>query len=133
MGAHFLTGWVLWEGCANRSDNVGRSDAAVDDTPDGSVEMPLVDRVHGRVTRSPQGIAPSFAFVAEPQTVDIAEHFIRKLKEQAILGREFETVDEVRVAVGDFVARYNADWGVEKNGFLTPTDARSGFEVRQVA
>jgi hypothetical protein len=50
-----------------------------------------------------------------------------------MLGRAFETVDEVHGAVGDFVARYNAEWRVEKIGFLTPREARSGFGGRQAA
>lgn len=33
------------------------------------------------------GIAPSFAFVAEPQTNGVAERFIRTMKEQAVYGR----------------------------------------------
>jgi hypothetical protein len=55
------------------------------------------------------------------------------LKEQAMLGREFESVDEVRGAVGDFVARYNTKWCAKKIGFFTPREARSGFGVRQTA
>ena len=45
------------------------------------------------------GIAPSFAFVAEPQTNGVAERFNRTLKEQVIHGRVFKNVEEVRVAV----------------------------------
>jgi putative transposase len=40
------------------------------------------------------GMAPSFAFVAEPETNGVAERFIRTLKEQAIYGRIFCTVAE---------------------------------------
>jgi putative transposase len=38
------------------------------------------------------GIAPSFAFVEEPQTNGVAERFNRTLKEQAIDGRIFKNV-----------------------------------------
>ena len=44
------------------------------------------------------GIAPSFAFVAEPQTDGVVERFNRTLKEQAIHGRVFNNVEEVRSA-----------------------------------
>jgi transposase InsO family protein len=47
------------------------------------------------------------------------------LKEQIVHGRIFQTIDEVRDAVRDFVARYNAEWLVEKNGYLSPNDARA--------
>lgn len=53
------------------------------------------------------GIAPSFAFVAEPQTNVVAERFNRTLKEQAIYGRVFDNVESVRAAVTAFKDRYN--------------------------
>ncbi len=71
------------------------------------------------------GIAPSYAFVAEPETNGVIERFFRTLKEQAIHGRVFQTIDEVRDAVRDFAARYNAGWLIEKNGYLSPLDARA--------
>jgi len=70
------------------------------------------------------GIQPSFAFVAEPETNGVAERFNRTLKEQAIYGEVFRTVEDVRRAVGAFVENYNAQWRVEKNGFLSPREAR---------
>jgi len=73
------------------------------------------------------GIAPSFAFVAEPQTNGVAERFNRTLKEQAIYGRVFRNIEEVRRAVAEFVERYNAHWRLEKLDFKTP------YEVRQAA
>jgi hypothetical protein len=35
------------------------------------------------------------------------------------------TIDEVREAVREFVARYNAEWMVEKDGFRSPLDAHA--------
>ena len=71
------------------------------------------------------GISPSYAFVAEPETNGVIERFFRTLKEQAIHGRVFQTIDAVRDAVRDFVARYNPEWLIEKNGYLSPLDARA--------
>ena len=73
------------------------------------------------------GIKPSFAFVEQPQTNGVAERFNRTLKEQAIYGRVFRNADEVRVAVADFVARYNNHWRLEKLGYLTPAEARAAL------
>ncbi len=70
------------------------------------------------------GIAPSFAFLREPETNGVAERFIRTLKEQAIYGRIFQNIEEVRQAVAEFVDRYNRQWRVEKNGFRSPYEMR---------
>ncbi|MCZ8148712.1 MAG: integrase core domain-containing protein, partial [Roseomonas sp.] len=51
------------------------------------------------------GISPSYAFGAEPETNGVIERFFRTLKEQAIHGRVFQTIDEVRDAVRNFAAR----------------------------
>jgi transposase InsO family protein len=55
----------------------------------------------------------------------VIERLFRTLAEQIIHGRVFQTIDEVREAVRDFVARSNAEWLVEKNGYLSPLDARA--------
>jgi len=73
------------------------------------------------------GIKPSFAFVEQPQTNGVAERFNRTLKEQVIYGRIFRNIDDVRRAVGKFVEDYNAQWRVEKNGFLSPRQARQAW------
>ena len=75
------------------------------------------------------GIAPSFAFVAEPQTNGVAERFNRTLKEQAIHGRVFNNVEEVRSAVTGFKDRYNRHWRLEKLGFRTPYEARQAYAM----
>jgi hypothetical protein len=71
------------------------------------------------------GTSPSYAFVGEPETNGVIERLFRTLKEQIIHSRVFQTIDEVREAVRKFVARYNAEWLVEKNGYLSPLDARA--------
>jgi putative transposase len=73
------------------------------------------------------GIKTNFAFVEQPQTNGVAERFNRTLKEQAIYGRIFRNTEDVRRAVGKFVEDYNAQWRVEKNGFLSPRQARQAW------
>jgi transposase InsO family protein len=79
------------------------------------------------------GIAPSFAFVAEPQTNGVAERFNRTLKEQAIHGRVFRNVEEVRVAVTEFKDRYNHHWRLEKLDFMSPREARQAYAIQKAA
>lgn len=71
------------------------------------------------------GISPSYAFVGEPETNGVIERLFRTLKEQIVHGRVFQTIDDVRDTIRDFVARYNAEWLIEKNGFRSPLDARA--------
>lgn len=73
------------------------------------------------------GMAPSYAFVGEPQTNGVIERLFRTLKEQIVHGRIFQTIDEVRDVVRSFVARYNAEWLIEKNGHRSPNDARTAW------
>ena len=75
------------------------------------------------------GIQPSYAFVAEPQTNGVAERFNRTLKEQIIHARIYRNIAELRDAVRDFVELYNAQWIVEKNGYLSPAQARQAWHA----
>ena len=71
------------------------------------------------------GMALNYAFPHQPQGNGVIERFFRTLKEQAIWGRTFRTAAEVRAAVTDFIARYNAAWRLERLGYLSPLDYRN--------
>ena len=79
------------------------------------------------------GIHPSFGFIEAPETNGVAERWNRTLKEQAIYGRVFQTLDDVRVAVAEFVERYNQSWRLEKLGDQTPIEAREAYKLRPAA
>ena len=79
------------------------------------------------------GITPSFGFVEEPETNGVAERFNRTLKEQAIHGRIFRNLEELRAAVSEFVERYNEQWRLEKIGYQTPVEAREAHKLRRAA
>jgi len=74
------------------------------------------------------GVAPSYAFAGEPETNGCIERLFRTLKEQAIHGRIFRTIEDVRDAVRAFAARYNAEWLIEKNGHRSPADMRAAWQ-----
>ncbi len=51
------------------------------------------------------------------------------LKEQIIHGRIYRNIAELRNAVRGFVEQYNAQWIVEKNGYLSPAQARQAWHT----
>ena len=57
----------------------------------------------------------------------------RTLTEQAIHGRIFQNLDEVRATVATFVEPYNTTWRLEKIGYHTPIEAREEHDLRQAA
>ena len=73
------------------------------------------------------GVSLSYAFVGEPQTNGVIERLFRTLKEQIVHGRIFQTIGDVRDAVRVFVARYNAEWLIEKNGYRSPADMHTAW------
>lgn len=79
------------------------------------------------------GIAPSFAFLQEPETNGVAERFFRTLKEQIVYGKIFRNVQELREAVQRFVELYNREWRLEKTGFMSPVEARKAYEGKLAA
>ena len=74
------------------------------------------------------GMAPSYAFIGEPETNGVIERLFRTLKEQIVHGRIFQTLEAVRDAVRAFVARYNAEWLIEKNSYRSPADMRAAWQ-----
>ena len=79
------------------------------------------------------GIHPSFGFLEEPETNGVVERWNRTLKEQAVYGRVFRTLADVRAAVAEFVERYNQCWRLEKLAYRTPSEAREEYELRHAA
>ena len=79
------------------------------------------------------GMAPSFAFVREPETNGVAERFIRTLKEQIVFGRIFQDIEEVRTAVRTYFDRYNQHWLLEKNGYRSPAETRRNWMAATIA
>ena len=64
-----------------------------------------------------------------PAAIKLTVPFNRTLKEQIIDGRIYRNIAELRDAVRDFVELYNAQWIVEKNGYLSPAQARQAWHA----
>ena len=71
------------------------------------------------------GIDSSPAFVRAPEGTGCAERFIRTLKENLLWVRDFDTVEELRLALLDFQWRYNETWILERHGYRTPAAIRA--------
>jgi len=70
------------------------------------------------------GITSSPAVVRAPEGNGVAERFIRILKEQLLWVRTFQTVEELRCALHDWLRLYNEQWLVERHGFRSPIQVR---------
>ena len=71
------------------------------------------------------GIEASPSFVREPEGNGVAERFIRTLKENLLWVRTFRTIEELRVALVEFVRHYNKTWLVARHGYRTPAQVRA--------
>ena len=79
------------------------------------------------------GITSSPAFVRAPEGNGVAERFIRTLKEQLLWVRTFQTVEELRLTLQDWLRLYNEQWLVERHGFRSPAQVRRDLLPRPEA
>jgi transposase InsO family protein len=54
----------------------------------------------------------------------VAERFIRTLKEECLYLHDFQSLEEARTIIGEFIERYNHGWILERHGYRTPAEAR---------
>jgi len=69
----------------------------------------------------------SAAFVGEPECNGLIERFVRTLKEQCLYVHRFETLEQARQVIGEFIARYNQEWIIGKLGYRTPMEVRARY------
>lgn len=79
------------------------------------------------------GFDDSPAFVREPQTNGVAERFMRTLKEQLLWCQQFDGVDDLRQALESWVATYNHEWLIERNGHRSPKETYAAFASTNAA
>jgi transposase InsO family protein len=70
------------------------------------------------------GMRSTPAYVGEPECNGIMERWMRTLKEECLYLHDFESLEQARVIIGDFVRRYNEQWILERHGYRTPTAVR---------
>ncbi len=68
-------------------------------------------------------ITPSY--VGEPECNGVIERFMRALKEQCLYLHRFQNLAAAARIIGEFIARYNTEWLIERLGHQTPVAARA--------
>ena len=71
------------------------------------------------------GMTISPSYVGEPECNGVIERFMRTLKEQCLYLHRFQTLAEAQRLIAEFIARYNAEWLIERLGHRTPAAARA--------
>jgi transposase InsO family protein len=80
------------------------------------------------------GVESSPSFVASPEGNGVAERMVRTVKEQLLWVETFDTVEDLRLALQAFRARYNENWLVSRHGNRTPAQVRRALTAtRQLA
>jgi transposase InsO family protein len=79
------------------------------------------------------GIPSSPSFVRAPEGNGCAERLIRTLKEQLLWVRRFKHVEELRVALREWLEKYHEPWLVARHSYRTPAQVRRDFLAAQAA
>jgi putative transposase len=79
------------------------------------------------------GLRTSPALVREPECNGVVERFFRTLKEQLLWLRQFQSIEELREAVVEFVKKYNSCWMVAKHDYRAPSQVREKFILKKAA
>ena len=78
------------------------------------------------------GIRSTASYVGEPECNGVAERLIRTLKEECLYLHDFESLEQAREVIGEFVETYNREWLLERHGYRTPAEVRQKL-TRKVA
>lgn len=77
------------------------------------------------------GLQYSPAFVRSPQCNGIIERFHRTLDEQVFDLYVFESLEEARQFIGQFILEYNRHWLIHRLGLISPLEYRKKHEKKR--
>lgn len=77
------------------------------------------------------GLNYSPAFVRSPQCNGIIERFHRTLDEQVFDLQVFESLEDARKTIGEFIGKYNQYWLIHRLGLNSPLEYREAHEERR--
>jgi len=78
------------------------------------------------------GLQYARAFVRSPQSNGITERFHRTLDDQAPDLYEFESLEDARKIIGQFIQEYNQHWLIHRLGLTSPLEYREKHEKRRI-
>jgi transposase InsO family protein len=73
------------------------------------------------------GIKSTPSYVGEPQCNGIMERWIRTLREECLYMHDFESLEEAREIIGEFIRQYNESWMLERFEYRSPLEIRQSF------
>lgn len=72
-----------------------------------------------------RGILDTFVPVARPTGNAVVERFIQTLKVELLWTRDWESIEELRTAIAEWVVRYNQGQTNQSLGWRAPAEQRS--------
>lgn len=76
------------------------------------------------------GIRSTASYVREPECNGVAERFMRTLKEECLYLHDFESLEQAKLVIGEFIEKYNRGWLLERHGYRTPTEVRQALTLK---
>ena len=74
------------------------------------------------------GMEQSFTFARSPESNGIIERFHRTLNEQVFSVNQFNSMEEAKVEIREFIQNYNQLWILERLGYKTPLQIRKIYK-----
>jgi transposase InsO family protein len=76
------------------------------------------------------GIRSTASYVGEPECNGVIERFNRTLKEECLYLHDFESLEQARVLIGEFIEKYNRGWLLERHDYRTPAQVREALTLK---